>query len=152
MTKNLIIYDGVCIFCEGWVNFVLQNTSEGNENYFVALQNVELKPQVSDLASGDASIILLTDKAEVFMESDASLRVMISLYTRYSIIARLGLFVPRIIRNIVYNLVGRNRYKIWGRYDVCPLPPPEVAKFFPRSPEQIPTQLKNVFDKNARWK
>ena len=40
--------------------------------------------------------------------------------------------IPRSLRDAAYNLLARVRYRLFGRFDTCPLPPPEVrARFLP---------------------
>ena len=151
MKKNLIIYDGVCLFCEGWVKFVLKNTRREYENYFIPLQYVNFNSFINEKVKSNASIILLDDKGDLYFHSDASLKVMLSLKFIYSYLAFFSLFIPKIFRNFIYNIIGKYRYHIWGKRDYCKLPDPKFSKYFPLKENDIPDTIIHKFLKNFSW-
>jgi predicted DCC family thiol-disulfide oxidoreductase YuxK len=68
------------------------------------------------------------DGGEAFLKSDAALTVL-SLLPNWSWL-RVLFAVPKPLRNAVYSLIARNRYRIFGKYDTCPLPTPEQSAKF----------------------
>lgn len=122
---DVILYDGVCVFCSRWVRFVIARDRDKRFR-FTPIQS----PYGTRLArtfgidpdDPDTNAVIHGGKAH--LESDAALTVLSHLagwrWTR-------ALFaVPKSLRNPVYRLIARNRYRIFGRYDACFVPDPEL--------------------------
>ena len=120
---RLILFDGVCIFCSRWVRFVIDHDPERRFR-FVTIQSdagrelaarfgIEPEaPQTNAVISG----------GRIFFKSDAALTVLGLLpSTRPLAILK---HAPRWLRNPAYDLIARNRYRIFGRTDVCRVPAP----------------------------
>ena len=120
---GLILFDGVCIFCSRWVRFVIDHDPERRFR-FVTIQSdagrelaarfgIEPEaPQTNAVISG----------GRIFFKSDAALTVLGLLpSTRPLAILKA---VPRWLRDPAYDLIARNRYRIFGRTDVCMVPAP----------------------------
>ena len=75
------------------------------------------------------SVILVEAGGRVSVESDAVLRIAASLDGPVRHLARLRI-VPRVVRDAVYRLVARTRYRIFGRHDVCEIPAPWLRERF----------------------
>ena len=74
-------------------------------------------------------MILVAAGGAVLVESDAALRIAAALDGPVRHLARLQV-VPRPIRDAVYRLVARTRYRIFGRYEACEIPPPWLRERF----------------------
>jgi len=70
----------------------------------------------------------LTDGQRVFRGADAAIEVL--RIVGYGRLARLLAIVPRWLRDAGYGAVAATRYRLFGRYAVCPVPPPEVRSRF----------------------
>lgn len=118
---DVILYDGVCIFCSRWVRFVA--TRDAARRFrFTAIQSpygTRLARAFGiDPANPDTNAVIHGGTAH--MKSEGALTVLGELPGwRW---ARALLMVPRPLRDAVYNLVARNRYRIFGRYDECFVP------------------------------
>lgn len=148
--KNIIVlYDGVCLFCEGWVNFVINKKTESSNIFFIPLSKVKLEKKANDYVmsmGGDSdSIFCITENGDFFIKSDASLRVMTNLRIPFSLIAQVLLFIPRFLRNYVYDQIGKRRYKIWGKKEVCVLPEGSSRKFFVDGVDEMPEQFCEIY-------
>lgn len=130
----VLLYDGVCALCNGAVKKILRVDKVGSMR-FAALDS-EYGTQVIDrhpeLAGVDSFVIVDNPGGpdeRTHIRSDAVLRVIDYLggARRASLI---GCLVPRPIRDALYRLVARTRYHVFGRYDTCPVPPPEVRARF----------------------
>ena len=133
-TAPVLLYDGVCGFCNKSVQMILAHDRK-NDLRFAALQSdfgravVERHPELK----GVDSVVFLErtpgGAERVHIRSEAALRVASYLggLWRVFLVARL---MPSSLRDFLYNLFARNRYKIFGRYDACMLPPPEVRSRF----------------------
>jgi predicted DCC family thiol-disulfide oxidoreductase YuxK len=56
---------------------------------------------------------------------DAALFVLRELGGSWRMLAALGRVLPKFLRDEAYNLVARNRYRVFGKFDACPLPDPK---------------------------
>lgn len=126
----VILFDGVCNLCNAAVNWIIDHDSR-NVIKFASLQSEYGRQMVQkhNLHGEYMDTIYLIENDKVYNRSDAVLRTLKHLKGIYS----LGygfIIVPSFIRNFFYNLVARNRYKWFGKRDVCRIPTPELkAKF-----------------------
>ena len=130
----VLLYDGVCGFCNGAVQMVLRHDRRGTLR-FASLQSdygLAVAARHPELSGIDSVVFLETLEGggeRVFVRSDAALRVVSHLGGAWKLllVARL---VPRRARDFFYDLFARNRYKLFGKYDSCLLPPAEVRSRF----------------------
>jgi predicted DCC family thiol-disulfide oxidoreductase YuxK len=130
----VLLYDGVCGLCNKSVQLILKNDKQGIFR-FAALQS-ELGKKVEsmhpELKSVD-SVILLEPASDgdpiISIRSTAVLRVLKYLGGKWRIFL-LAYLVPRPIRDFLYDLVAKWRYKLFGKYDSCLLPSAEVRNRF----------------------
>ncbi len=129
----VLLYDGVCGFCNKTVQMILDLDRRGLMR-FAALQSdygravVARHPELEGIDS-----VVFLDRAgggeRVHVRSEAALRVAEYLggAWRFFLAARV---IPAPVRDFFYNLVARYRYRFFGKYDTCMLPPPEVRSRF----------------------
>jgi predicted DCC family thiol-disulfide oxidoreductase YuxK len=132
---HLILYDGVCGLCNGLVQFVLARDPWG-VFHFASLQSEQarriLAPYGRDAADLDTFYVLTgfrTDGAQLLEKSTAALFVLQHLGGPWRW-ARFLRNLPFGLRDWVYDRVARNRYRLFGRQETCPLPTPEVRSRF----------------------
>lgn len=125
--KNLILFDGVCNFCNGWVDTVLRLDPSGKFK-FTALQSPtgqlvleRLGKQRDDLSSVVYVRRLDDEKQEAFFKSDAALKVAEDLGIPSFLVSKVQEGLPLSVRNSVYDMVAENRYNLLGKRDVCRL-------------------------------
>lgn len=118
---DVILFDGVCIFCSRWVRFVAKRDT-ARRFRFTPIQSAygTRLAQAFGIDPDDPDTNAVVHGGEVFFKSDAALTVL-SLLPRWSW-ARVLFAVPKPLRNAVYDLVARNRYRIFGKYDACFVP------------------------------
>lgn len=126
----MILFDGSCGLCNGWVNFVLRH-DQRKVFLFSALQSpigVRLLAK-HGLPAGDLSSILLVTDAGVFRESTAILHILRQLGGVWSL-AYVAVIIPPLMRDAMYRFVAGQRYRWFGHTDLCRLPTPqERARF-----------------------
>lgn len=125
----IILFDGVCNLCAGCVRFVIEHDSR-RQFRFASLQSPIAQrllaahgPQVP----GD-SMILIAD-GRIYRRSDAALLTARRLDAPWSLLGAF-LVVPRCLRDAVYDWVGRRRYRLFGKRDVCWIPHADVSDRF----------------------
>lgn len=123
--RATIVFDGVCLLCNGWVKFLLRHDRRGRYR-FAAMQGQAGRAllQQHGLDPDDPLSFLLVDTTGAWTDSDAIVRVLAGLggLWRLSRVLRL---IPRRVRDLGYRLIARNRYRWFGRSDHCMLPTPE---------------------------
>jgi predicted DCC family thiol-disulfide oxidoreductase YuxK len=132
---HLVLYDGVCGLCDRFVQMLLR-IDRHDRLRFAALQGpigAAVLKRAGRTADPLSTVIVIADylsPAERFLDrSDAGLFAIASAGGVYRAAAGLRV-VPRFIRDAMYDLVARTRYRIFGRYDACPIPGPGTrAKF-----------------------
>lgn len=128
----VVLFDGVCNLCNASVVWLLQR-DERQRLRFASLQSpaaraLLIEAGVVDFESLPDSI-LLVDAEGVHERSTAALRIAALLGFPFNL-ARVGFLVPRRLRDAVYALVARHRYRWFGRRDACMLPAPEWESRF----------------------
>jgi len=132
----IILYDGVCGLCNRLVQFVLRYDSRDRFR-FAALQSDlakrVLRQHGAALEDLD-TVYLVLDHAlpgeRLASRSDAAVVVLNELGRGWSILARALRVFPAWLRNWAYNLVARNRYRIFGKHDSCPIPSEQDRRKF----------------------
>jgi len=122
---DVILYDGVCVFCSRWVRFVAARDL-AQRFRFTAIQSGygTRLAQAFGIDSNDPDTNAVVHGGRVFFKSDAALMVLSHLPGWHWV--RVLRFVPKPLRDAVYNLVARNRYRIFGKYENCFIPDAEL--------------------------
>ncbi len=123
--RPLIIFDGVCAMCNGFVNLVLRHDKAAR--FFFASNT---SPVIKDLLAREQlteevfKSVLVFDGSRILNRSDAVVFIAQHLDFPFSLIALIRL-IPRGIRDGVYAIVARLRLRIAGKVDECALIAPE---------------------------
>lgn len=128
---QIILYDGVCGLCNRFVRFVLKRDKHDRFRFAslqsgfaaVILQRHGINPQVLDTAYLVRSYN--TPQEYLLARNDAIVAVFTELGGVWKIWAWMLQLLSKSFHDWQYNLVARNRYRIFGKYDACPLPDPK---------------------------
>ncbi|HWN09197.1 MAG TPA: thiol-disulfide oxidoreductase DCC family protein [Pyrinomonadaceae bacterium] len=134
-SNSIVLYDGVCGLCNHLVQFILKR-DQHNRFLFASLQSefatTLLKRHGADARDLDTFYVVIDHgkpSERVLMRSDAILHVVKTLGGVWTL-ASVGRILPRVIRDAMYRLVARNRYRVFGKHESCMLPSPQHrAKF-----------------------
>jgi len=128
--QPLLLFDGECNLCTGSVRFVIKRDPDAIFT-FASLQSQigeRLCEQYGiDPQKRDSMVLIDNDKA--YVRSNAALRIAGKLRGPCRL-AVVFYVVPRFIRDAVYRLIARNRYRWFGKRESCWLPTPELQKRF----------------------
>ena len=133
--KMIVFFDGVCHLCQGVVQFVLPRDPSGRI-LFSSLQSEYAKRKLGELGVSISptpeSLIVLTyldGKPRIEHASSSALRIATHLQFPWKIF---GIFfiIPRFIRDPIYFLIAKNRYRLFGKSEVCYIPQPEWKNRF----------------------
>ena len=128
--KAIILFDGVCNLCNGFVNFLIPRDAE-NRFQFGSLQSPKVKALLKEYQydATEISTVLLLEESHLYTQSTAVLKIFRKMGGAWPLLYAF-IIVPKPIRNFVYNLVARNRYRLFGRKDSCMMPTPELKARF----------------------
>lgn len=125
------MYDGHCALCNGWVAFLLR-VDRGGALRFAPISGstsrdlIDRHPELQSLDT-----LILIEGERISVRSTAVLRIFRYLGGLWRMF-EIGWLVPREIRDSLYDVVAFWRYRLFGRYDACPLPPAESRlRFLP---------------------
>lgn len=126
---GIILFDGVCNFCDSTVQFIIKRDQAG---YF---QFASLQSDISQNLLAQFNIskaidsVILIEHEQVFFESTAALKICKKLDRLWPCLY-LFILVPPFIRNALYRLFAKYRYRLFGQKSECLLPTPSQRQRF----------------------
>lgn len=126
----VILFDGVCNLCNGFVQFLIKRDPKAKFK-FASLQSAYGKSQLVrfNLDPEILHSIVVIDGETVHQRSDAALHIAYHLGGGWKIVSVFKV-LPRFFRDAVYNIVAKNRYRVFGRRGSCMIPTPEIRGRF----------------------
>jgi len=125
--KMIILFDGVCNMCVGSVNFIIKRDSK-DVFRFASLQGDVGKKMIKKYSLSMASIVLVKD-GKVKTQSSAVLSILFHLNTFWKVLI-VFYIIPYPIRDILYNIVAKTRYFLFGKRDKCMVPDENINSKF----------------------
>ncbi len=127
--SSIVLFDGVCNFCNGAVNFIVRHDRSGRFR-FAPLQSEigeRLKREYSIPADTDS--LVLVEDGNAYTHSTGALKIAKGLGGIWQL-AYAFINVPEPFRDWCYKTFAKNRYKWFGKKDVCMIPTPEIRERF----------------------
>jgi predicted DCC family thiol-disulfide oxidoreductase YuxK len=130
INDKVILFDGVCRLCNGWVRFLIKYDKQGLFK-FCSAQSAEGQAilQWLGLPTDTFETMLLIEGETAYTKSDAFLRVVGQLPQPWRSLIMLKV-IPKGIRDRAYDRIALNRYRLFGRYEQCMVPSEENKKRF----------------------
>ena len=127
--KPIVFFDGVCGLCNQAVDFIL--AEDGESQFLFAPTQGETAKALGREEVSQGKSMALQDGEQVYTRSDAVLRIAAGLGGFWRVLSWLRI-LPRPIRDLVYEGVQMNRYRVFGKKETCRLPSPsERTRFLP---------------------
>ena len=130
---NIILFDGVCNLCSGTVRFIIKKDKAAFFR-FAAIQSeagqriMEQYVNEKEEEKGITSIFYIREK-ECFRKSEAVLYILKDLGKGWQLLFPL-IYIPSFVRDSLYLLISRNRYKLFGKKTSCMVPTPDIKNRF----------------------
>jgi predicted DCC family thiol-disulfide oxidoreductase YuxK len=128
----LVLFDGVCNFCNYWVNFAIRHNKK-NDLRFTPLQGESAKSILPDYSINPTQLnsVIFVNNGKAYTQSSAALQICRHLNGGWKLFY--GFYIiPKFIRDFLYNIIARNRYRWFGRKDQCMVPTGEMrSRFLP---------------------
>lgn len=130
LPDNLVLFDGVCNLCSTLVQFVIRHDPAAKFR-FAAIQS-EIGREIYQsrgLDPAELETFVFIAGGRIFLRSDAAMEV-VSRFDGAWRTFRILRFIPRFARDSIYSFIARNRYRWFGRKEVCMMPTPEIEERF----------------------
>ncbi|MBS1622123.1 MAG: thiol-disulfide oxidoreductase DCC family protein [Bacteroidetes bacterium] len=127
----VIFFDGICNYCNGVINFIIRQDKKKIFRFATLQSNYGqkiLREQNLPLEQFDS--FLLLDKGKIYSKSTAGLRLYNKLpwYWKWT---QIFWIFPRFLRDAIYGVIAKNRYRWFGKKDSCMVPDPGLrSRFF----------------------
>jgi len=134
--ERIVLFDGVCNFCNGAVNWIIGHDPHG------AFRFAPLQSEIGERLTRQYAVpenidsIVLIEDGRAFTHSSAGLRIARGLGGIWKA-GYAGILIPRPIRDALYRWFASNRYRWFGKQDACMIPTPEVRSRFLSEPTGI---------------
>jgi predicted DCC family thiol-disulfide oxidoreductase YuxK len=128
--NHIILFDGVCNLCNGFVQVVIRNDKK-HKFKFASLQSeyAASLPELKGKIGNSLSTVVLIQGNQYYFKSTAALKIARHLGFPLSL-AYVFVIVPTPVRDAVYNWVASNRYRWFGKRNECWIPTPELSNRF----------------------
>ena len=128
--RHIVIFDGVCNFCNGAVNFIIKR-DPGGRFAFTPMQSDIGQELIAKYGATMVGVdtFLLIKHGQCFERTDAAFEItkeLTGLWHWFRVLRVL----PRPVRDYFYRLFARNRYKLFGRRETCMVPTARVRERF----------------------
>lgn len=134
--ETIVFFDGYCGLCSEVVDLLIVRDKKRKLRYS-PLQGETAKAMLDEREREDLDTLIVVRRpvgassaAEKLTRSDAVLASLQDIGGSYGVLGRAGKIVPRFIRDAIYKLVAKNRYRIFGKRETCRLPSPEERALF----------------------
>ncbi|MER3497705.1 MAG: thiol-disulfide oxidoreductase [Chitinophagaceae bacterium] len=129
-SKPIVLFDGVCNYCNRMVNFIIRQDRK-KVFLFAPLQSNTGRQILEKFSITQQAVdsFIIYEKGKVYLRSTAALK----LYNRlpwYWKWTQLFWIVPRFLRDAVYDVFAKNRYKWFGKKEECMVPATEIKDRF----------------------
>lgn len=127
--KPIIFFDGVCNLCNAVVQFVIKHDKK-EIFLFCSAQSEKAKVILGEnLNFTEPESIILFEEHELLKGSTAVLRIIKRLNSLFSILY-IFIIIPKPVRDFIYRIIAKNRYKLFGKKDSCMMPNQELINRF----------------------
>lgn len=130
MDQPIVLFDGVCNLCDSAVQFIIKHDKK-NIFMFTSLQSNAGQKLLAqyNFPLDELNSFILIEHGKAYTRSTGALKVVKKLQGLWPLLYGF-MIIPKFIRDGVYNWVGRNRYKWYGKKDACMIPTPELKARF----------------------
>ncbi len=127
--NKIVLFDGVCNFCNSSVQFIIKHDTS-NSLKFASLQSSIGQELLNKYAiPKDVDSVIFIENNQAYTKSSAALKIA-NYFGGFWKLLQIFMIVPTFIRNFFYDIIAKNRYRWFGKKDSCMLPSPEIRNRF----------------------
>ena len=126
----IILFDGVCNFCNRTVNTILKYDKQAYFQFAPSQSNTAMQSfQALSIDQKSIDSVILIDNEKVFTKTDAVIQIATQL-SGWPSLFRFLKFIPKPLRDFGYDLIANNRYRLFGKKDNCMIPDVSIRHRF----------------------
>jgi predicted DCC family thiol-disulfide oxidoreductase YuxK len=127
--KDIILFfDGVCGLCNGLVDWLMMRDKSHKIKY-ATLQGEHAKKLLNPSLREDLDTVVVWHQDQVYTQSEAIILCFSQLSFPWNLV-RIFKIIPSFLRNFIYQIIAKNRYRIFGKNETCRIPLPEERIYF----------------------
>ena len=128
--SHIVIFDGVCNFCNDSVNFIIKRDPNGLYS-FAPMQSASAQQLMAAHGITEVGLdtFILIKNENCHVRTDAALEIAKDL-TGFWYLCGVFRIVPGPIRDFFYRILAKNRYRLFGKRESCMVPTPEIRSRF----------------------
>ena len=127
--SSIVLFDGVCNFCNGAVNFIIRHDKDRRFSFAALQSETGTLFFFKQATAYEIDSIILIEDGHAYLHSTAGLRVAKRLGGPWALAYAL-IIVPAFIRDFAYKTFAKYRYRLFGKKDVCMMPTPDIRERF----------------------
>lgn len=128
MSKGIVLFDGLCNFCDSSVQFIMKRDHNAHFQ-FASIQSDLGQQLLKEHGLTEVDSIVVINNENAFTKSNAAIEIAKYFKGLWKILVVVKV-VPKPFRDMVYDWIARNRYKWFGQKDACRIPTPEERERF----------------------
>ena len=125
--KDIVVFDGVCVLCNRFFNWLITNDKDENFMYTNFQSNYSRKNNIK-LNEINSVAVIKTNGDKIYKIQ--AVRYILKKIKRYFFLQILLKLLPLFLTNIFYDLIANFRYRIFGKYETCMIPNENIRKNF----------------------
>ena len=125
----VVFYDGECLLCNRSIQWIIKNDTKDRFRFSTLDKLVSNEVRILEGVPIPDSIIVM-DKGKMYFQSEAVLLILSKMAMPYKLLSMLSNIIPLSVRNKMYQLIAKYRYRWFGKADSCILPPKDWASKF----------------------
>lgn len=128
--NNIIFFDGVCNYCNGFIRFLIRNDPKENLKFSSIQSTFAKRVFKQESIKNELSTIIFIEGKRIFYRSNAIIEILKKSNSKLRVLGFIIKIVPFFIREYVYEFVAKNRYSIFGKSEECIVPDKEINHLF----------------------
>ena len=128
--NNIVFFDGVCNYCNGFIRFLIRNDPKENLKFSSIQSTFAKRVFKQESIKNELSTIIFIEGKRIFYRSNAIIEILKKSNSKLRVLGFIIKIVPFFIREYVYEFVAKNRYSIFGKSEECIVPDKEINHLF----------------------
>ncbi len=116
--KEIIVYDGICVLC----NFIIRWVIKNDKHHLFSISSLQsqfIKNNFPDINKIDSVAVIINDQK--FLNKGKAIKHILKNLKKLIIIRFMISIIPIFLLNIFYDIIAKTRYKVFGKYESCPI-------------------------------